>query len=91
MYHAGAILLNCRFLYNRWTDFNSVCGRLLGLTPATRRYKAHSYAVNNQEVNTLTGRNTRRDTGRSNRECMSGVLPVFGRIRNSIEDYLNGL
>jgi len=71
--------------------------------PATRRYKAHSYAVNNHEVNTLSGRdtrrNTRRNTGRdtwrtrSHREAMSlsEVPPVFSRIRNSIDDYLNGL
>jgi len=67
------------------------------MTSATRRYKAHSYAVNNHEVNTLTGRdtwrNTRRDTWRtqSHREAMSEVSPVLSRIRNSIEDYLNGL
>ena len=65
------------------------------MTPATRRYKAHSYAVNNHEVNTLTGRNTQRDTQRDtrrrHREAMSEVPPVFSRIRNSIEDYLNGL
>jgi len=75
------------------------------MTPATRRYKAHSYEVNNYEVNTLSGRdtwrNTRRDTRRnrrrdtwrtrSNSEAMSEVPPVFSRIRNSIEDYLNGL
>ena len=60
------------------------------MPPATRRYKAHSYAVNNHEVTTLTGRDTRRDTWRSHREAMSEVLPVFSRIRNSIEDYLNG-
>jgi len=65
------------------------------MTPATRRYKAHSYAVNNHEVNTLTGRDTRRNTWRdtwrtrSHREAMSEVPPVFSRIRNSIEDYLN--
>jgi len=26
------------------------------MTPATRRYKAHSYAINTHEVNTLTGK-----------------------------------
>ena len=73
------------------------------MTPATRRYKAHSYAVNNHDVNILTGRdtrrnslrntgrNTRRDTWGSHREAMSEMPPVFSRIRNSIEDYLNGL
>jgi len=52
------------------------------VTPATSRYKAHSYTVNYHEVNTLTGRDTRR----SHREAMSEVPPGFGRIRNSIED-----
>jgi len=59
------------------------------MTPATRRYKAHSYAVNNHEVNTLTGRDTWRT--QSHREAMSEVPPVFSTIRNSIEHYLNGL
>ena len=61
------------------------------MTPAPRRHKAHSYAINTHEVNTLTGRDTRRDTRRSHREAMSEVPPIFSRIRNSIEDYLNGL
>jgi len=65
------------------------------MTPATRQYNAHSYAVNNHEVHTLarrdTWRDTRRDTSRSHREAMSEVPPVFSRISNSIEDYLNGL
>jgi len=69
------------------------------MTPATRLYKAHSYAVNNHEVNILTGRDTQRDTGRNtrrdtwtrHREAMSEVPHVFSSIRNSIEDYLNGL
>jgi len=43
------------------------CGRLLGLTPATRRYNAHCYAVNNHEVTTLTKRNRERDTRRDTR------------------------
>jgi len=57
------------------------------MTPATRRYKAHSYAVNSHEVTTLTERDTQRRHG----EAMSEVPSVFSRIRNSIEDYLNGL
>jgi len=61
------------------------------MTPATRRYEAHSYAVNNHEVTTLTGKDTRRDTWRSHREPMSEVPPVFSRMTNSIEDYLNRL
>jgi len=61
------------------------------MTPATHRYSAHSYAFNNHEADTLTGRDTQRDTRRSHREAMSEVPPVFSRIRNSIEDNLNGL
>jgi len=67
------------------------------MTPATPRYKAHSYSVNDHEVTTLTRRdtwrNTRRDTWRtrSHKEAMSEVPPVFSGIRNSIEGYLNGL
>ena len=66
-------------------------GRLLGLTPAIRLYKAHSYAVNNHEVTTFTTRVTRRDTSlqRSHGEVMCEVPPVFRRIRNSIENHLN--
>jgi len=61
------------------------------MTPATRRHKAHSYTINNHEVNTRTGRDTRKDTRRTHREAMTEVPPVFSRIRNSIEDYPNGL
>jgi len=61
------------------------------MTPATRGYKAHFYTVNNHEVNTLTGRDIRMDTWRSDREAISEVPPVFSRIRNSIADYLNGV
>jgi len=35
----GDILLNGRLLHNRWTDFDSVCGRLLGSPPASQGYK----------------------------------------------------
>ena len=59
--------------------------------PATCRYKAHSYAVNNHEGTTLTEMDTWRDTWRSHGEAMSEVPPIFTSIRNSIEDYLNGL
>jgi len=61
------------------------------MTPATRRYKATSYEVNNHEVNTPTGRDTWRVTRRSHGQAMSEMPPVFSRIGNSIEDYLNGL
>jgi len=49
---AGDILLDGRLLYNRWTYLDALCGRLLGLTPASQRYKlrlclikAHEFAV----------------------------------------------
>jgi len=35
----GDNLLDGRLLHNRWTDFDSVCGRLLGFTSAFQRYK----------------------------------------------------
>jgi len=95
------MLLDCRLLHICLTDINSVCGRLLGLTPATRRYKAHSYVVNNHEVTILTKRdsrrgtqrNTLRDTRRSHGEAICALPPVFSRIRNSKKtvyiDYLS--
>jgi len=61
------------------------------MMPAPRRCKAHSSVVNNNEVNPVTRRNTRRATRTRHREAMSDVSSVFSRIRNSIEDYLNGL
>ena len=90
-YYGRGILLDCGFLHNGFRDFDDVCGWFSGTTPATGRYKAHSYAVNNHEVNTLTRRDTRRNTWRSHREAMSELPPEFSRIRNSIENYLNGL
>jgi len=42
----GGILLDGRLLHGYLTDSNSVCGRLLGSTPATRRYKVGPYAIN---------------------------------------------
>ena len=51
-YQAGDILLDGRLLHNRSTDLDALCGRLLGLTPASQRYmvrlcriKAHEFAV----------------------------------------------
>jgi len=35
----GDNLLDGRLLHNHGTDFDSVCGRLLGLTPDFQRYK----------------------------------------------------
>jgi len=64
--------------------------------PATRRYKAHPYTVNNHEVTSLTERDTRRDTRSSHGEAMCAVAPLVRylsfstpSIRNSIENYSN--
>jgi len=61
----------------------------LGLTQATRRYKAHSYAVNTHEVTTLTERDTRRDTQRSHVEAMCAVAPVFRYLSFSTSSIRN--
>ena len=72
------------------------------MTPATHQDKAHSYAVHNHEVTSLTerdtGRDTRRDTWRRHGEAIFVVAPVFRylsfsttSIRNSIENYSNEL
>jgi len=44
-YQAGDILLDGGLLHNRGTDLDSVCGRLLGLPPATQWYKIHISAT----------------------------------------------
>jgi len=41
----GDILLDGRLLHDRWTDFDSVCGRLLGSPPASQGYKIHPSAI----------------------------------------------
>jgi len=52
-YQAGDILLDGGYLHNRWTDFDSVCGRLLGLTPAFQRYKVRLCHIKTQEIAVL--------------------------------------
>jgi len=49
-YEAGDILLDGRYLHNRWLDFDSVCGRLLGLMPAFQRYKVRLCRIKTQEI-----------------------------------------
>ena len=44
------ILLDGRFLHNRYRYSNSDCGRLLGLTSASRRYRVRPYAMKTHEV-----------------------------------------
>jgi len=49
-YQAGDILLDGIYLHNRWLDFDSVCGRLLGLTPAFQRYQVRLCRIKTQEI-----------------------------------------
>jgi len=54
--NVGYVLLNGRLLHNRWTDFDSVCGGLLGSTPAIQQYKVHLCRIKAQEMAVLSGR-----------------------------------
>jgi len=54
-YQAGNILLNGRYLHDRGTDFDSVCGRLLGLTPAFQQYKVRLCRIKTQETTVFCG------------------------------------
>jgi len=54
-YQAGDILLDGRYLHNRLSDFDSVCGRLLGLTPAFQRYKVRLCRIKTQEIAVFCG------------------------------------
>ena len=47
--------LDSRFLHDRWTNPESDCGRLLGSTPATQRYKIHPSAIFIHDVTGLNG------------------------------------
>ena len=47
--------LDGRFLHDRWTNPESDCGRLLGSTPATQRYKLHPSANFIHDVTGLNG------------------------------------
>jgi len=49
-YQAGDTLLDGRYLHNRWTDFHSVCRRLLVLTPAFQQYKVRLGRIKAQEA-----------------------------------------
>jgi len=91
------MFLDCILLHNHWTGSNCFCGTLLGLTPATHRYKVYFYVVNYHQVTTLTEgdtlcdtlRDTWRDTNTlsSQREVLCVVQHGPSRIRNSIYDY----
>jgi len=54
-YQAGDILLDSRVLHNRWTGFDSVCGTLLGSTPAIQRYKVRLCRIKTQEIAVFCG------------------------------------
>jgi len=54
-YQAGDILLDGRYLHNHWTDFDSVCGRLLGLTPAFQQYKVRLCHIKTQDIAVFCG------------------------------------
>jgi len=54
-YQGGDILLDGRYLHNRWLDFDSVCGRLLGLTLAFQRYKVRLCRIKTQEIAVFCG------------------------------------
>ena len=49
-YHAGNILLDSGLLHNHWMDSDTLCGSLLGSTPATQLYKVHLCPIETQEV-----------------------------------------
>ena len=49
----GDILLDGRLLHDRWTVFDSVCGRVLGSPPASQGYKIHPYRAIIHEVTRL--------------------------------------
>jgi len=56
MYYARETLLDGRLLHHRSTDRDSVCGRLLGSTPATPRYKVRPYRIKAQDIAVFCGR-----------------------------------
>jgi len=62
-YQAGDILLDGRYLHNRGTDFDSVCGRLLGLTPAFQQYKVRLCQIRTQEIAVFCGEDLYSSTG----------------------------
>ena len=54
-YQADDILLDGRYLHNCWTDLDSVCGRLLALTPAFQKYKVRLCHIKAQEIAVFCG------------------------------------
>ena len=62
-FNAGSILLDGRLLHDHLTDLVSVCGGLLGSTPATQRYKVRLCRINTQEFAVFCGESIRYYTG----------------------------
>ena len=54
----GEILLDSRFLHNHCRYSNSDCGRLLGSTSASRRYKVRLCRIKTQDLAGLSGGET---------------------------------
>ena len=54
-YQAGDTLLDGGLLHNHSTDVGSICGGLLGSTPATQRYKVHLCRIKAQEIAVFGG------------------------------------
>ena len=51
----GGILLDGRLLHNHTADCNFVCGRVLGLMPASQRYKIRLCRIKAQEIAVFCG------------------------------------
>jgi len=63
-YQPGNILLDGRYLHNRLTDFDALCGRLLGSPPATQWYRIHLSATFTHDfTGTRRGGSLRRPEG----------------------------
>jgi len=88
-YQAGDILLDGRYLHNRWTDFGSVCGRLLGLTPAFQRYKVRLCRIRTQEIAVFCGEDLYRSPcdlllyGRLLHDRRTDLAALCGRLLGS--------
>jgi len=54
-YQAGNVLLDGGYLHNRGIDFDSVCGRLLGLMPAFQQYKVPLCHIKAQAITGFGG------------------------------------
>jgi len=54
-YQAGDILLDSRYLHSRSTDFDPVCGRLLGPKPAIQRYRVRLCRIKTHEIAVFCG------------------------------------